>query len=213
METNILLGKHHDITAFASKDAARLTLNGVHYHHDKKLVEATDGRVMIRVPVVEDKDGEFPSVSVNGEAKDCIIPIAPFKKALGNVKKSSLPICEHLRLSVIEKSGTPELIINLCTTDLDTEQNVATRPIDAKYPNVDQVLPTEETKFSYCLSAKILKQIAEYAERNGHATNGTDIPVKFEFTEELLGVKFSVMLDTPMGIVKAEGMAMPMRMS
>jgi len=212
MATNILLGKHHDITAFASKDANRYAIQSVHYHHDKKLVEATDGRVMIRVPVVEDKDGVFPPVSVNGEAKDCIIPIAPFKKALGNVQKSNLPICEHLRLSVSEKAGTPGLI-NLCTTDLDTEQNVTTRPIDAQYPNVDQVLPTEETKFSYCLSAKILKQIAEYAERNGHAANGTDIPVKFEFTEELRGVKFSVMLDTPMGIVKAEGMAMPMRMS
>jgi DNA polymerase III sliding clamp (beta) subunit (PCNA family) len=197
---NILLGKHHDITSFASKDAARYVINSVHYNREVKCLEATDGSIAIRVPVVEDTEAAFPSVSVNGEAKDVIIPIAPFKKALSNIPSGgALPIVKHMRLSVSTKGITPPIDqVNLCSTDLETEQ----------------VLPTEEPKFSISIGSDILKRLAEYAERNGKELSRGDRAITFHFTDSTSPVRFEFQLNTPLDTpTKATGVLAPIRLS
>lgn len=209
---NILLGKHHDILAFASKDESRPVLNSVHYNHEKRFLEATDGMILIRVPVKVDEEDAFPPVSINGEAKDCIVPTAAFKKALGNIPKGgNQPILKHLRLTV---SGDDEKAkINLAVNDLDTEQCVTVKPMEGGYPDTELVIPKEEPTLTITLSSRILMQIAAYAEKHGKAS-GSGTAVKLSFTDALSKVRFSFPLENPSGdTIEATGIAMPMRMS
>src|SRR5689334_19358252 len=88
----ILLGRVHDITAFTSPDPTRYVLGGIHYDPKGGFVEATDGKVLIRVPVTVPLE-EFVAVNDKSGAEECIIPTASFKKALANVPKNGpLPI-------------------------------------------------------------------------------------------------------------------------
>ena len=78
----VLIGRHHDITAFASTDTTRPMLNGVHYNADRGCLEATDGKaIAIRVPVCQQVE-EFPASAGETTLTDCTIPTAAFKKAL-----------------------------------------------------------------------------------------------------------------------------------
>src|SRR5574340_1053737 len=98
--TSVLLGREHDVTAFASSDPKRAVLNAVHYSARHSAIEATNGKVLIRVPVTARAE-EFPPVADTAPATDCLIPLAPFKRALANVPESThLPILAHMRLEV-----------------------------------------------------------------------------------------------------------------
>jgi len=185
---DILLGKHHDITAFASSDPTRYAINSVHYNENGKAVECTDGRIMIRVPVLESES--YPPVTVTAPARDCIIPLKPFQQALKNIPNGgAMPILKHMRLGVIGEGE--EARVNLTTSDLDTEQNIATNPINEVYPDINQILPKDEPKLTITLSAHLLKVLAEYAAKHGTADFA---PIKFEFTDGTSPVKFSVKL-------------------
>lgn len=200
----ILIGKHHDITDFASKDAGRYILNSVHYCADKKLLEACDGKVLIRVPVVESE--EFPPVKGASEAMpiDCIIPPGPFKKALANVPKS--PSVDCLAYAKLDANGK----VTMTTTDMDTEQGVTCTPLEGNYPNCDQIVPEAAPIFSICLAGGILKRIAEYALKHSSDDSCT---VRFDFTENTCPVRFSINVDDLNGHTKATGVAMPIKLS
>ncbi len=200
----VLLGKEHDITAFASNDPSRLVLNGVHYNEKAQCLEATNGRMLIRVPVTVDQGDDFPPLS--GErlpAKDCIIPLAPFKKALSSIPNGgTLPILRHVVLS-----GSAGDKLRLTTNDLDTEQNAVTKRIDGTYPDTEQVIPTAPAKFAISLDPSLLQTVAAYfAKHCGEKTNS----VRLEFTDELSPVRFTGTLASGK---KAFVILMPMRMS
>lgn len=209
----MLIGKHHDITAFASSDPTRYAICGVHYNAKHQRLEAVDGVVAIHVPVC-DRSEEFPSVKTGDAAlKDCIIPTPAFKRALANAKDSgksnSLPVLSYARLSANGDNRA-----TFTTTDLDTEQAVTAKCVDATFPNLDQVWPDKAPVLSIVLSSSILKRIAEYAEKHGVDTDGKGAGIRFDFIDSLSPVRFSIHLDDSLGEKpKAEGIAMPMRMS
>lgn len=199
---SILLTKHHDVSDFASKDASRYIINSVHYNSAKQLVEATDGRVVIRVPVTV--SDEFPPVKgqVENPPVDCIIPIAPFKKGLGNAKATKhLPILGYSRIDANGK-------VTLTTTDLDTEQAVTCKPIEGNYPNIDQVMPAKEPTLTIAIGAAVLSKIADYAAK--HSTDG-DKTIVFQFSDKLSVFGFSINVEDVNGKAKATGAAMPIR--
>lgn len=206
----LLLRKHHDITAFASTDSARFVLNGVNYNGPKKLLEATDGSICIRVPVEE--TDEFPPVpklddlpETNGQS--CDIPMKPFLKALKSIPNSRLPILESVRLDVeAPNKNCQSAQFHLTTNDLDTVSTISGRAIDGTYPDIDKVVPTDEPKLAIVLSADRLLKIAQYASKHGTHEH----PVKFLFTDELSPVRFSIRLEDGQESV---GVLMPMRMS
>lgn len=169
-----MLGKEHDITAFASDDPSRYVLKSVHYNEKAQCLEATNGRFLIRVPVTVD-EGEFPTLS--GECiapKDCILPLAPFKKALASIPNGgSLPILKHVALSA--SAGDK---LRLTTNDMETENNTVTKPVEGNYPNCEQVIPKEPAKFAIALDPSLLKTVVEYfAKHNGEKTRA----VRLEF--------------------------------
>lgn len=193
----ILIGKQHDITAFASTDQSRYVLNGVHFNAEKKRLEATNGAILITIPVVESE--EFPPVKGASEALPTsnIIPTAPFKRALANIpKRSSLPILENALLDSNAK-------ITLTTTDLDTEQSVTAKPVEGKFPDVDKVVPDTTGWQAIQLSGEYLSIIADYAKKHSAG-------ITFRIKDELSPVTFSIR--TQSGLT-AEGVLMPMRIT
>lgn len=199
----ILLGKYCDVTDFASKDKSRYAIQSVHYLAGRKLIEAVDGRIMIRVPVIESDD--FPTVKGQCETQpiDCIIPCQAIKKGLGNIPPSKIPALEHARL---DANGQ----ITLTTTDLDTEQSVTAKPIDATYPNLDQVEPRGDTVATIAIGAAYLKKIADYALK--HADGGEQA-VTISIKDDMSPLRFSMPVKTLNGTVKVTGCVMPVRLS
>jgi len=207
---DVLLAKHHDITTFASKDQNRYVLQSVHYNEKEKLLEAVSGRVLIRVPVVEateDMKDPLPPVSVGAPARDCLIPIAPFKKALDNIPNGGSPeSVKWMRLGVTGQESSTK--VNLTTFDLETEQNIACKPIDGQFPNCNQVMPKDEPKLTITISAHLLKIVADYAAKY-HRNAADNAGIKLEFIDDISPVKFSL----PVGDTTAVGVIMPMRTS
>jgi hypothetical protein len=202
----ILLSKEHDITDFAGEDPARENLNGVYYDAKQKRVAATNGRILISVPVIE-SDGEFPPVTTKTEKapESCLIACAPFRKALGNIpKSSSLPILSRAKLDVNGK-------VTLTTTDLDTEQAVTCNPIDAKFPITGASALEEIPKDAKCVSvgSALLEKLVTYANKHGKpvATTGSAIKLYFGADEEE-PIRFSI--KTRNGLV-ATGCFQPLR--
>ena len=200
----ILLGKEHDITGFASDDPSRYILQSVHYRPQDKLIEATNGRVLVRVPVIESE--EFPPVK--GQTEDppveATIPVAPFQKALKNIPKTNLAILEHFKL---ESNGS----ITFRTTDLDVEQAVVCRPIEGQYPKTDQVWPEQKDyPVVFALAGIQLKKVVEYACKHGLTD---DCTIKFSVKDELTPVLFSIAIKSNGEPAEAKGVLMPMRLT
>lgn len=201
----ILLSKEHDITAFASSDPGRYVLQSVHYNAKGQFVEATNGRQLIRVPVQSSE--EFPPITgANGEpTPDCILPIAPLKKAIASIPKSnSLPILGHVAVTAV--AGGP-LKVRLTTNDLDTENSAVVRAIDGNYPNTNQVIPTKPADFTIGLSPAELQIIVAYAAKHAKEDKAA---IRFEFNDDCSPVRWSI---TTAENRQVTGVLIPMRLS
>ena len=198
---HILLGREHDITPFASADEQRYVLQGAHYYAERQLLEATDGRMLIRVPVRIDAESAFPAIGDDKHlAKDCIIPSGVLKKTLASIPKSSLPILNHV---VLSSNGAENTAI-LTTCDLDVQNDARTRCIEGTYPTCDAVMPTDAPSLSITLDAERLGRICDYAKR--HST-GTHNDLTLEFSDGVSPLRFRI--KTASG--HANGLLMPMR--
>jgi len=112
---------------------------------------------------------EWPTTAgPNGASEPITEALLPRDSALAVLKtlpkKSTLPILTH---AALYKVGTD---LEAYTTDLESTQTVRATPPDAKFPNVDKVIPESETVpeggmalRTVTLSAQYLKEIAEYA--------------------------------------------------
>lgn len=205
-----LLGRIHDIRDFASTDETRFIIGGLHYDPARGFIEATNGRMLIRVPVTAPAD-EFAPVADKGVAADVIIPVAPFKKALANVPKNGpAPIQRHIRLSVAGIPGMQR--VTMTTSDLDTEQVVSAKAIEGVYPNTEQVIPNAEPDLTICLAPNILEPIIDYCKKNGGERHQS---IKFGFyKDEHTPCTFEITVPTETDdLVVAKGVFMRMRMS
>lgn len=201
----VLIDKACDVSAFASTDATRFVLNGIHF--GPLGVEACDGRAAIRVPYSNIGVSHFPEVKGVGDAlPDCIVPCAAVKEQTSRADKNKgmLPV-----LSTVHVSGNGK--ITLATTDLETERPISVKPIDGQYPVLDQVWPSAKPVVSIALSPTLLKRICDYCEKNGLvAQKDADATVTLRFTDELSPMTWDCVLEESGR--RAEGVLMPKRM-
>lgn len=205
----VLLDATCNITAFASTNPTRYAIQGIHV--TREYVEASDEKMLIRVPLPKVDPAEFPPTTAPAEfTPDQILPVKPLLEALKSAKDArktcSLPICAMVRLSSSPAVGEKPAKLHLTTSDLENERTVASNPIDGQYPNVDRVIPTAEPKLSITLSADLLIEIAKYAIAHGEGANHG---IRFDFLDNTDPVRFSINL--PDGR-KTTGVLMPMRM-
>lgn len=197
-----LIDKANDISAFASDEPSRCVIQGIHL--DRRFTEATDGKIMIRVPYVTTPATEYPAIDrVSDELTDSIVNVKAFTDAIKAAPKSkNLPVLQTVRLSSNAKGDK----VQLATTDLDDARVVESKRIEGKYPNTDAVWPEQPDGKSICLSGELLKRIADYAIKHGK----DDAPIRLTMTDEFSPVTFAIKLEDGR---EAKGVLMPMRMS
>jgi len=186
MTKPVLFSKEHDICSFASKNASRCVLQSVHYDANGKFLEATNGRQLVRVPAGCSED--FPPVTgANGQPlPDCLLPLAPFQKALKSIAHSTLPILENIAFTAVENDKTK---VRLTTNDLDTENSIVVKLVHGHYPNTNVVIPVEPVVFAITLNALELQILVNYAAKHASEKNNG---ITFQFIDERSPVRWKI---------------------
>ena len=142
----------HDITAFASQDKSRYSIQPVHFA--SHYVEACNGCTLIRVPFT-------PDPTDSPITPGTLVPSDTLKLAL----KTRAP--QHTITHTDPTTDPYSLILTYGTSTITTKR------VDAEYPNTDQVLQSAYTNpiaAEITLSGKQLKLIADYAIKHGLST-------------------------------------------
>jgi len=210
----LVLKKQHDITGFAGTDESRYVLLGVHYNKSKNRLEATDGRLMVWLPVdpkVDDRD--LPPVKPAGvksddSPADCIIPSNTLREAIEKAtsKEWTVDVLGHVVFETSSQNMSPPLVA-LSSTDLDRTHTVISKTHDGDYPNMQSLIDdaaAKPVKFKIALSPYLLKKFAEYAIRNSTECKS----IEFRFTGELDAARITIPLKDG-GVLS--GLLMPMR--
>lgn len=168
----VILRRHHEITAFASTDASRYVLNGPHYNATAGMLEASDGKAAIRVPVELVPEAELAGTGLatgGGQASDCIVPSAILAKAAKNIPNgNTLEMLQTLRLDTTTGAGQiAPAAVTLTATDTDQiVQAVKSRAIDGTFPKLDQVWPKGEVHLEMAFDPELLGRICAYAKKH-----------------------------------------------
>jgi DNA polymerase III sliding clamp (beta) subunit (PCNA family) len=210
-QNTILLAPHHDITAFCSQDESRYALCGVHFNAEKKRLEATDGRMLIVVPVLQ-SDGEYPTPITQGkeEPKDFLIHAKFLQEALEKIpQRTTLPILKKAQVDTsLNDNGKEIKRINISTTDLDCEYVTSSKDMQTPFPNAEQVFPKDPPNWHITLSPRLLAAIGNYANKH---CNDKASSVKIEFWTEHDPARFTMLVGEEQQ--QAIVILMPMRMS
>lgn len=173
-----------DVVAFGASEESRYHFNAIHITNE--YVQATDGHMLVRVTHPKMNADDYPETPGSGfeEAINCIIARGDLK-SLKIPKKSPLPILQHVCLS--QENGN----ILLTTGDLSAMQTLKIHPVDADYPETDQVIP-EKGGLCFSVDAKLLKVICDYVAKQSpkdkpaqltfYVTENDGCPIRFEFS-------------------------------
>lgn len=195
-----LLGKEVlSLTRFVSKEDSRYALTKIRVHKD--FAEATDGKVIMRVPL-SSETGDFPKNTVqNLNGDDVLISAKTLEKVFANVpKKPAVPVLGYVLLG--KENGNFQLVAN----DLDSEHKISFRKDEAEYPDTDKVMPKNVNGLKISISGNYLKRVAEYACK--HGVDG-DV-INFTFTNPQDPICFDIPVEGYNGkTVNAYGVMMP----
>lgn len=168
MNQPVALDKSCDVSAWASDDETRYNLAHVQVQVEKRRVVATNGHVLIAVPLPEVLVDLLPTDADVAPKHDVSIHHTALKTALKGLskRKNSPPGSKQCLVS----NGTPsEVSLRFygetgspysTTTTLENDEAI-------KYPDVDQVFPSGDVKAHIALDPHYLKLLAEYAIANG----------------------------------------------
>lgn len=163
--TPVLLSKAQaDLKEFASKDGTKPSLNYIRITKD--FAEATDGKILVRIPHDGISPKEWPATpgtgaGLNGDS--VFLEPRTLDKAFKNTdgKRSRFPILGYVHLSLDEKENPI-----LTATDLETVANFRQKKADEFYPDTDQFIPSGR-EVTFALGAGILARLADWAEKHG----------------------------------------------
>lgn len=188
----------NDITAFASKDDSRWSLQGVRF--TEKYAAATDGRICIHVPYAPlDPDDTVPFNGVPNAFEECTVPSEVVTDVIARADAGSSTV--KLKAVKLALDG-PDAVFAF--TDLDTQTVVRSKLIDADFPNTAKVMETEPPNFTIKISAEILGRLCAYINKNCDRNPGIDI----SFSDPMGVVSFKTKLDDGREVT---GALMPMR--
>lgn len=156
----VLLDKPCDITSFTDPDSTRYALGAVQYVEGE--VRATDGKMLIRVPVLND---EFPDTpGAGGEPSTCLIPTGLLKDAIAKASKirSTKPVLRCARLTVKDDR------VILSSTDLERSSDDTSKQIEGKFPDIDALTPEDEPEITITLGTKLLLKLLKHAAAHAH---------------------------------------------
>ena len=170
-----------ELVALASTDENRGAITGLYITPTRTV--ATDGHClgMVDTPAVDAAD--FPAVEGFAPSAEplipCVLPADAARTLLKNLKRSHLPILEHVAVDVekTNRNGT----IHALTTDLDTTTPVVSRHLDADaYPAINQVMPTGKPAYTVAFDAVLLARVLQTIAKVKGGKKGEKCVVKFD---------------------------------
>jgi len=184
----IVLGPEHDLEKFASPDAQRYALNAVHIDPVHDVAEATDGKILVRVPLRHSNGTPFPRTpgAAGPVDKPVLVPAKFLAEALRQGPKTAKSLrkwngedplyANTVRVTLSEKP----LAVVLSRTNLEEHQDRSVAPHEGKFPDVEDVFPgrTRKPVAQFRLAAGLLKTLADYAAKHS--------------TDEYRSIEFSV---------------------
>jgi len=213
--------EHLALEMFVSRDSARHALSGICLERGRAI--ASDGRVLLVVPSTRVDAEELPANVFAGEPLSGRVVVQPgaLKKAFSFAPRN--PALPNLRGVVASecaadfewedngRKGKVKILrqVTLTATDLETTGAVKTRPVEATFPDVDQVVPKPEDRpYKVTLNSRLLKKVAGFAEKVGHGKLGA--PIRFGFDPK--DADACVRMDIPLADGRvATGAVMPMK--
>lgn len=179
------LDKACDVTAFCDSESTRYALSGIRFDPEKSTVEATNGHVLISIPMLNGEDGEFPHTPGQGAepTEAMTIPAKSVKDAIKAApKRSPKPIITSV---LVTQSGDHAV---LSVTDLETRNDQEVMQVDGRWPGTECCWPTDEVITTVSLDAKYLALIATHACR--HAPKGEKAQIDLELRGPEVAVVF-----------------------
>lgn len=159
---------HLDAVTFASKEAHRYQITGLHVLPDGT-TEATNGHYLCRVGPSPLDSAEFPPVDGAGDKPlpevGVVLPTDAVKGVLKWLpKRASIPI---LAAAHVGMNGSEA--VKVATTDLESSPVASIKPVAGTFPNADNVIPevTEESHITIGLDPAYLATIADFATKHG----------------------------------------------
>jgi len=175
----------------ASTEPHRPALNTLRVREDGHL-EATNGHILVRVPLVPLSPEECPEGWTNPEddMAGVLIDAKQAQELMKRLPKSrTLPILNCASLGR-EEGNNGQAVASF---DLDVQKQTL-RLVEESYPNTDRVWPKDKEgdkppKFQVRLAAKYLRMIADFAEgKDGEVILSFDgkqhSPMRFECADE-----------------------------
>ena len=167
----IKLQKEHKIGKFCDEKAFRYSLGNVNVNSDLSRLEATDGKMLVTVPIDCNGNTFDRSFQLNGKALD---------KAVPNKKASAILQEKEGRFSIFSVNDTGTLGVN-----------EVIQP--GKFPNCDTIIEDtakpDKKIGELALDGKLLKKVADYASKAS-----VERTIKFELYENCL--KFTIKTDS-----------------
>ena len=128
--------------------------------------EATNGHMLLRVPMSEIDPAEWPETA--GPSEGGATPtsiLIPTESAAAMLKaippRPYLPILAHAAVWVVEGG------VEAHTTDTETQGVVRAKPVGGKFPDADKVIPLATKDRAVTLNAAYLKALCEWAIKYG----------------------------------------------
>lgn len=161
-----LYSKYHlSVFHCASKDETRPNLNGVHLDADGG-TWATDGHVLAHFEGPTDSAEDYPQIPggpepSNKPVRPVTVPRDTIERVIKAIpKRGSMPALEHAALDT--ETSDP---VTFWTTDLESAQRHAAKPIEDFPVEVSQILAdTEGRARTVTLSVKVLEKVLKLAK-------------------------------------------------
>lgn len=148
--------------ACISKDESRYALQAINVRPTD--VEASNGRVLVRIPHAGADVNEFPLV----EGAPTEAPDAPFllPADLATAVLKTLPRKQTMAILEYAKVGTRNGCVVAATTDMDTSSAPSAKLPEGTFPNADRVLP-ERSKPLFALWISELERLCKVGKASG----------------------------------------------
>lgn len=199
---NRLLGKEILSLVNFTEDESNRNLDKVHITED--FAEASDSKILLRVPLQQDSEKEFPGVEdLDLNEEDILIPARSLKKIFTSApKKTVLPILS--KVLVGKKNGK----VVLATDDLEKQSRIEVASSEGKFPNTEKILEFPEEGLKVCISAELLGKVVDFVKKSNKKRFDSFQGIKFTFYGSNKAIKIQVPLEEGEGI----GALMPIRL-
>lgn len=159
-----------DVSAWASTDVTRYNLLNACIDRARGVVVATNGHVLIKVPLPKSpKPDTLPptpgSNALDGKAT-LLLPASALKAALKNRPKGHARAGQPPPVVAIGQAGVAEGHVNLTTWGTSGSPVTAqVRIEECQFPDYEHVIPTNPPRASVGISARYLEMVADYAKK------------------------------------------------